>query len=76
MSQSYYALLECLATDHMPFISTLEPTVFLYIMATISDGLIALCEFSAHGSVLYINQINEIAAADIRPVYPHHNFCD
>jgi len=42
LSQSYYALLECLAQDHMPFISHLEPTVFLYIMATISDGLTAL----------------------------------
>jgi len=42
LSQSYYALLECLAQDHMPFISSLEPTVFLYIMATISDGLTAL----------------------------------
>ena len=42
LSQSYYALLECLAQDHMPFISGLEPAVFLYIMATISDGLTAL----------------------------------
>jgi exportin-7 len=42
LSQSYYALVECLAQDHMSFISNLEPTVFLYIMSTISDGLTAL----------------------------------
>lgn len=42
LSQSYYTLLECLAQDHMTFISNLEPQVFLYIMATISEGLAAL----------------------------------
>ena len=42
LSQSYYALLECLAQDHMPFISNLEPHVFLYVMSTISEGLSAL----------------------------------
>lgn len=41
LSQSYYALLECLASDHMGFISNLEPQVFLYILSTISDGLSA-----------------------------------
>lgn len=44
LSQSYYALLECLAQDHMPFISNLEPQVFLYILSTISEGLTALGE--------------------------------
>ena len=42
LSQSYYALLECLAQDHMPFVSNLEPQVFFYIMSTISEGLTAL----------------------------------
>lgn len=41
LSQSYYTLLECLASDHMSFISNLEPQVFLYILSTISDGLSA-----------------------------------
>ena len=44
LSQSYYALLECLSQDHMSFISNLEPQVFLYILATISEGLTALGE--------------------------------
>ena len=42
LSQSYYSLLECLAQDHMTFISNLEPQVFLYILSTISEGLTAL----------------------------------
>lgn len=45
LSQSYYALLECLAQDHMPFISNLDPPVFFYIMSTISEGLTALGMF-------------------------------
>ncbi|XP_039282073.1 exportin-7 isoform X2 [Nilaparvata lugens] len=42
LSQSYYVLLECLAQDHMSFLSTLEPSVFLYILSSISEGLTAL----------------------------------
>ncbi|WAR22655.1 XPO7-like protein [Mya arenaria] len=42
LSQNYYGLLECLAQDHMTFISNLEPQVFLYILSTISEGLTAL----------------------------------
>ncbi|XP_067656690.1 exportin-7-like isoform X1 [Haliotis asinina] len=42
LSQNYYGLLECLAQDHMSFISNLEPQVFLYILSTISEGLTAL----------------------------------
>ncbi|XP_041371289.1 exportin-7-like isoform X1 [Gigantopelta aegis] len=42
LSQNYYGLLECLAQDHMPFISNLEAQVFLYILSTISEGLTAL----------------------------------
>jgi len=47
LSQSYYALLECVAQDHMSFISNLEPHVFLYILATISEGLTALGKMHA-----------------------------
>ncbi len=39
LSQAYYSLLEILTSDHMSFISMLEPRVFLYILSTISDGL-------------------------------------
>lgn len=42
LSQTYYVLLECLAQDHMSFLSTLEPPVFLYILSSISEGLTAL----------------------------------
>ena len=39
LSTAYYVLLEYLAQDHISFIATLEPHVFLYILETISDGL-------------------------------------
>lgn len=42
LSQTFYVLLECLAQDHMNFISSLEPQVFLYILSAISEGLTAL----------------------------------
>ena len=42
LSQTYYALLECLAQDHMVFLATLEPNVFLYILSTISEGLASI----------------------------------
>jgi len=42
LSQSYYVLLECLCQDHMAFLSSLEPRVFLYMFASISEGLQAL----------------------------------
>ncbi|XP_044003499.1 exportin-7 isoform X1 [Aphidius gifuensis] len=42
LSATYYVLLECLAQDHMVFLSTLEPRVFLYILSSISEGLTAL----------------------------------
>ena len=35
-------LLECLAQDHMAFLATMEPQVFLYILSSISEGLTAL----------------------------------
>lgn len=42
LSQAYYILLECLAQDHITYLSTLEPQVFLYILESISEGLSAL----------------------------------
>ncbi|XP_014602188.1 PREDICTED: exportin-7 isoform X5 [Polistes canadensis] len=42
LSATYYVLLEYLAQDHMVFLSTLEPRVFLYILSSISEGLTAL----------------------------------
>jgi len=42
LSQTYYVLLECLAQDHMSFLATMEPQVFLYILSSISEGLTAL----------------------------------
>ena len=45
LSQNYYGLLECLAQDHMTFVSSLEPPVFLYILSTISEGLVALGQY-------------------------------
>lgn len=54
LSQSYYALLECLAQDHMTFISNLEPQVFLYIMSTISEGLTALGKSTWYNDWTYL----------------------
>lgn len=42
LSQTYYVLLECLAQDHINFLSNLEPHIFLYILSSISEGLTAL----------------------------------
>ncbi|XP_067129437.1 exportin-7 isoform X3 [Centruroides vittatus] len=42
LSQTYYVLLECLAQDHINFLSSLEPQLFLYILSSISEGLTAL----------------------------------
>merc|ERR1719334_1736902 len=42
LSQTYYVLLECLAQEHMAFLATMEPQVFLYILSSISEGLTAL----------------------------------
>merc|ERR1712038_32644 len=42
LSQTYYVLLECLAQDHMSFLATMEPQVFMYILSSISEGLTAL----------------------------------
>lgn len=35
-------LMECLAQDHISFLTTLQPRAFLYILESISEGLTAL----------------------------------
>ncbi|XP_077991950.1 exportin-7-like [Glandiceps talaboti] len=57
LSQSYYALLECLAQDHMNFISNLEPQVFLYILSSISEGLVALDTMVCTGCCTILDHI-------------------
>ncbi|XP_055989080.1 ran-binding protein 17 [Sorex fumeus] len=42
LSRSYYPLLECLAQDHMSFITSLEPPALLFVLTSISEGLAAL----------------------------------
>lgn len=42
LSVTYYGILETLTSDHMSFIASLEPQIFIYILQTISDGLTAL----------------------------------
>ncbi|KAB7495287.1 Exportin-7 [Armadillidium nasatum] len=42
LSKIYYVLLDCLSRDHMNFLATLEPDVFLYILSSISEGLSAI----------------------------------
>ncbi|XP_058061492.1 exportin-7-A isoform X2 [Anopheles bellator] len=42
LSLSYYTIIECLAQDHISYLSTLEPPLFLYILDSISKGLNAL----------------------------------
>lgn len=38
-------MLEVLAQDHMEFISSLEPDVFVYILSSISEGLTGIGEW-------------------------------
>uniref|UniRef100_A0A2M4A7B9 Putative nuclear transport receptor ranbp16 importin beta superfamily n=1 Tax=Anopheles triannulatus TaxID=58253 RepID=A0A2M4A7B9_9DIPT len=42
LSLSYYMLIDCLAQDHISYMATLEPPLFLYILESISQGLNAL----------------------------------
>ncbi|CAG0919166.1 unnamed protein product [Notodromas monacha] len=42
LSQTYFVLLDCLAQDHMSFLSMMDTNVFMYLLSTISDGLSAL----------------------------------
>jgi len=54
---TYYGLLECLAQDHMAFLSTLEPSVFLYILSSISEGLTALDTMICSGCCVTLDHI-------------------
>lgn len=42
LAHAYYALMECLAQDHVNFISRLEPQIIVYILSTVADGLSSL----------------------------------
>jgi hypothetical protein len=42
LSQTYFSLLETIATDHMAFLTRLDSKVFVYILTTISEGLSVL----------------------------------
>jgi exportin-7 len=57
LSQTYYALLECLAQDHMAFLANLEPRVFLYILATISEGLASIDTMVSTGCCATLDHI-------------------
>nr|XP_053642683.1 exportin-7-like [Cherax quadricarinatus] len=57
LSQTYYVLLECLAQDHMNFLSTLEPSVFLYVLSSISEGLSAIDTMVCSGCCATLDHI-------------------
>ncbi|KAK9872641.1 hypothetical protein WA026_018776 [Henosepilachna vigintioctopunctata] len=57
LSQTYYVMLECLAQDHMNFLATLEPHVFLYILSSISEGLTALDTMVCTGCCAILDHI-------------------
>ncbi|XP_066968940.1 exportin-7 isoform X8 [Macrobrachium rosenbergii] len=57
LSQTYYVLLECLAQDHMNFLSTLEPNVFLYVLSSISEGLSAIDTMVCSGCCATLDHI-------------------
>ncbi|XP_046851290.1 exportin-7-like isoform X2 [Xenia sp. Carnegie-2017] len=42
LSHAYYNLVEVVTQDHMGFVGKLQPNIFLFILSTISDGLVAL----------------------------------
>ncbi len=42
LSKAYYGMLEVLTQDHMEFICSLEPDVFVYILSSILEGLTGL----------------------------------
>ncbi|XP_017780137.1 PREDICTED: exportin-7 isoform X3 [Nicrophorus vespilloides] len=78
LSQTYYVLLEYLAQDHMAFLSTLEPHVFLYILSSISEGLTALdtmvctgcCATLDHIVTYLFKQLTQKAFPGKKPVVP------
>lgn len=42
LSKSYFLLLECLAMDHITFLSTLDATILVYILESLCEGLTAM----------------------------------
>uniref|UniRef100_A0A0B7BCX8 Importin N-terminal domain-containing protein n=1 Tax=Arion vulgaris TaxID=1028688 RepID=A0A0B7BCX8_9EUPU len=57
LSQNYYGLVECLAQDHMSFISNLEPQVLLYVLSSVSEGFTALDTMVCTGCCATIDSI-------------------
>ncbi|CAL8141097.1 unnamed protein product [Orchesella dallaii] len=39
LSVTYYVLLEVVAQDHIDFLASLEPTILMYILTSVSEGL-------------------------------------
>lgn len=44
LSKAYYMLLECWAQDHIMFLTALEPNIFVYVLESLCEGLVALGE--------------------------------
>ncbi|XP_037051893.1 ran-binding protein 16 [Bradysia coprophila] len=70
LSQSYYLLLECLAQDHISFLATLEPNVFLYILESISEGLTALDTTICTGCCSTLDNIVSYIFKQLVPTFP------
>ncbi|XP_033327683.2 ran-binding protein 16 isoform X1 [Megalopta genalis] len=71
LSVTYYLLLEYLAQDHMVFLATLEPRVFLYILSSISEGLTALDTMISTGSC---STLDHIVSYLFKHLYPKGNY--
>eukprot|EP00731_Ephydatia_muelleri_P021099 Em0013g826a len=72
VSQAYYGLLEILTQDHMDFISSLQPEVFVYILSSISEGLSALgcCSTLDHILSFLFKKLSKLNGA---PMSPSHS---
>eukprot|EP01137_Pigoraptor_chileana_P013456 Opistho-2@66993 len=64
----YYPLIETLSTDHMHFIASLEPTVFQYVMASVSEGLCSFdTEVQSHCYFIVDNIVTHYFKSMTRP---------
>ena len=78
VSQAYYGLLEILTQDHMDFISSLEPEVFVYILSSISEGLSALDPMVCTGCCSTLDHIlsflfKKLSKLNGAPMSPSHS---
>ena len=55
LSKSYYGMLEVLTQDHMEFIASLEPDVFIYILSSIQEGLTGIGKHAVSVQQTYMN---------------------